>query len=113
MLQKTVEAYKLWHTHHKTFPRLSKFSLGEKIDTLFSDLIEFLLLAGYASADQKYSFIVRAATKLDLLKFFMQVAWEIKCLDHKQYAALTVPLNEIGKMIGGWRNHYKTNPHQM
>jgi hypothetical protein len=106
-----VEAYKIWHAHHKNFPRLSRFSLGEKIDTLFNDLVEMLLLAGYAGTDQKYSFLVRAATKLDLLKFFLQVAWEIKCLNHKQYAALSLPLNEVGKMIGGWRNHSKTNPH--
>ncbi len=106
-----IEVYKVWHTYFLNFPRLSKFSLGAKIDDLFTDLIEQLLLAGYAGSDQKYTFIVRASTKLDLLKFFMQVAWEIKCLNHKQYAALSVSLNEIGKMIGGWKNYTKTNPH--
>jgi hypothetical protein len=102
-LQKTVDAYKIWHAHYSNFPRLSKFSLGAKIDGLFTDLIELLLLAGYAGADQKYTFVVRAATKLDLLKFFMQVAWEVKCLDHKKYAIFSSPLNDIGKMIGGWQ----------
>ena len=107
-----IDVYKIWHAHYSNFPRLSKFSLGAKIDALFTDLIELIFLAGYAGADQKYTFVVRASTKLDLLKFFMQVAWEIKCLNHKQYAALSVPLNEIGKMIGGWRNYAKTHPHQ-
>ncbi len=100
--------YKIWHAHYANFPRLSKFSLGSKIDSLFTDVIELIFLAGYASADQKYTFVVRASTKLDLLKFFMQVAWETKCLDHKKYAVLSVPLNEIGKDIGGWQKHLQT-----
>ena len=103
VLQKVVEVYKIWHAHYSNFPRLSKFSLGAKIDSLFTDVIELIYLAGYAGLDQKYTFIVRAATKLDLLKFFMQIAWEIKCLDHRKYAALSIPLNQIGADIGGWQ----------
>jgi len=102
-LLKTVEVYKVWHAHYSNFPRLSRFSLGAKIDNLFTDLIELLLLAGFAGVDQKYTFVVRAATKLDLLKFFMQVAWEVKCLDHKKYSLYANSLNEIGRMIGGWQ----------
>lgn len=102
VLQKTVDVYKIWHAHYANFPRLSKFSLGNKIDFLFTDVVELLLLAGYANSEQKLQFVIKASAKLDLLKFFMQIAWEIRCLDHKKYAALSVPLNEIGKMIGGW-----------
>jgi len=98
----------MWHAHYASFPRLSKFSLGSKIDSLFTDLIELLLLAGYSGSDQKYSFVIRAATKLDLLKFFLQIAWEVRCVDHKKYATLSVPLNEIGKMVGGWQRQLQT-----
>jgi hypothetical protein len=103
VLQKTAEAYKIWHAQHAAFPRLSKFTLGAKIDGLFTDLIESLLMAGYASPEQKAAYVARAAAKLDLLKFFIQSAWELKCLDHKKYAALAAPLAEIGRMVGGWR----------
>lgn len=75
---------------------------------MFNDLIEHILLAGYAGSDQKYTFVVRAATKLDLLKFFMQVAWEVRCLDKKAYAMLLTPLSEIGKDIGGWQKYLQT-----
>ncbi|MEK7576902.1 MAG: four helix bundle protein [Patescibacteria group bacterium] len=40
--------------------------------------------------------------KLDMLKFFLQVGWELKALDNKKYIMLIERLNEIGKMIGGW-----------
>jgi len=108
VLQKVVDVYKIWHAHYSHFPRLSKFSLGAKIDSLFTDVIELIFLAGYAGADQKYTFVVRASTKLDLLKFFMQAAWEVKCLDQRKYAALAVPLNDIGKDIGSWQKYLQT-----
>lgn len=108
VLQKVVDVYKIWHAHYSNFPRLSKFSLGAKIDSLFTDVIELIFLAGYAGADQKYTFVVRASTKLDLLKFFMQVAWEVKCLDQRKYAALAGPLNEIGNDIGSWQKYLQT-----
>ena len=109
-MEKTIEAYKLWHVFHVRFPRLSKFSLGGKIDSLFTDMIENIYLAGYANTENKSGFIIRAAAKLDLLKFFLQTAWEIKCLEHKQYAAISVPLSEVGKMIGGWRKSIQNTP---
>lgn len=108
VLQKVVDTYKIWHAHYSNFPRLSKFTLGAKIDSLFTDVIELIFLAGYAGADQKYTLVVRASTKLDLLKFFMQAAWEVKCIDQKKYAALAVPLNDIGKDIGSWQKYLQT-----
>jgi hypothetical protein len=42
-----------------------------------------------------------------LLKFFLQVAWEIKALDNKKYIRLSEKLDEIGKMLGGWLKSIK------
>lgn len=39
---------------------------------------------------------------MDLLKFFLQVAWEIGALDNKKYAMISEPLGEAGRMLGGW-----------
>lgn len=30
------------------------------------------------------------------------IIWEIKALDNKKYTALSIPLDEIGKMLNGW-----------
>lgn len=65
--------------------------------------MENLFLARYANPNHKPAFINVAGTKLDLIKFFMQIGWEANVLDHKKFAAFSVPLNEIGKMIGGWK----------
>lgn len=103
IVHKAAEAYKLWHTFLQHFPRLSRFTLGTKIDSLFAEIVELLFLAGYTSKSQKLVIVQRAATKLDALRFFLNIAWEIKALDGKKYIRLSEPLTEVGKMLGGWR----------
>lgn len=104
MLGKLTDAYKMWHECFKHLPRLTRYSLGMKIDNLFTEIIEVTLLARYAPREQKAVMINKASSRLDALKYFLQVAWEIKALDHKKYASLTAPLREVGKMYGGWLN---------
>lgn len=111
VLLKTMEAYKAWHIFHQSFPRLSKHTLGEKIDRLFTDILELILSAGYAPADQKLPFVAHAIQKVDVLKSFLQVAWELECLNHKQFAALSPTVHAIGKDVGAWRKTLQNKTH--
>jgi len=103
ILQKLIEAYKIWRDFLLHFPRLSRYTLGVKIDAIFTDCLELLLLAKYSDKNSKLLLINKAITKFDSLKFFLQIAWEIKALDNKKYLHLSRPLSEIGRMLGGWR----------
>ncbi len=47
------------------------------------EIIELLFVASYLKKQEKIPFVQKASKKLDLLKFFLQVAWEIKSLDNK------------------------------
>ena len=102
IIQRFVTAYKLWDEFRGHFPKKSRHTLGNRIDNIFLDAIELLFTASYLAQDQKLPFLQKASTKLDLLKFFLQVAWEIKALDNKKFVLLSERLNEIGKMLGGW-----------
>lgn len=53
ILQKVISAYKLWHNTLPHIPRLIRYTLGEKISTLFIELVELILIAGYSSKEQK------------------------------------------------------------
>ncbi len=97
-----ITVYKLWDEYRNHFPKKSRYALGGKIDILFLDTIEFLFTASYLGKEQKLPVLQRAGSKLDLLKFFLQVAWELKALDNRKYIALSEPLAEIGRMLGGW-----------
>ena len=103
ILQKMIESYKIWHGFLTHFPRLSRYTLGAKIDAIFTEVLELLLLAKYSSRDNKLLLINKAVAKFDSLKFFLRIAWEIKALDNKKHAHLSKLLSEIGRMLGGWR----------
>jgi hypothetical protein len=105
VLAKLTEAYKLWHGFLPHIERLSRYTLGAKIDALFIEAIELILSAGFAPREGKLSIVHDAIVKIDSLKFFAKLAWELRALDHKHYAALVAPLAETGKMLGGWRKH--------
>ena len=105
VLRALTDAYKLWHGFLPHFQRLSKHTLGAKIDGLFVEAVELVLSAGFAPRERKLSLVHDAVVKIDALKFFVRLAWELKELDHKRYAALIAPIAEIGKMLGGWRKH--------
>ncbi|MBI2039243.1 MAG: diversity-generating retroelement protein Avd [Candidatus Niyogibacteria bacterium] len=102
IIQKFISAYKCWDEFVTHFPKKSRYTLGEKIGSLFIDTVELLFTAGYLRKEQKLPYLQRANSKLDLLKFFLQIAWELKALDNKKYIALSKQLDEIGKMLGGW-----------
>ena len=97
-----VSVYKLWHEFLPHFTKDSRYTIGSKIDILFLEVIENIIKAGYSDKLEKEIFLKRSSVKLDLLKFFLQIAWEIKCLDDKKYINISEKLNEIGKMLGGW-----------
>ena len=102
IIQRFVDIYKLWDKFRNNIPRQSRFTLGTKLDSLFLDILELLFIAGYLSKEQKIPILEKSRNKLDLLKFFFQISWEIKILDDKKYIALSEKLNETGRMLGGW-----------
>ena len=81
--------------------------MGGKIEGLFADLIEYSYTAGYLPKTEKLPFISQAINKLNLLNFFLQIAWELKAIDNNKYQNISLLLNEIGRMLGGWRNKIK------
>lgn len=97
-----MDTYKLWDEFKNHFTKKHKYTLGAKIDLYFLETIELLFTAGYLSKDQKLPYLRKSGIKLDLLKFFLQISWELKILDSKKYIILSERLNEIGKMLGGW-----------
>ncbi len=108
ILQKITLAYKLWHDTLPHIPRLTRYSLGEKINDLFIEVSELILTASYTAKEQKGPIIQRASVRLDTLKFFLQIGWELKALDNKRFAELSQPLVEVGKMLGGWQKQAVT-----
>lgn len=96
------EVYLFWYGYYRALPKAHRHSLGQKIDTLFVEIIEAIAVASFLSREEKHPWVRLAVRKMDTLKILLIVLWETKSLDSKQYIALSVKLDEIGRMLGGW-----------
>ena len=64
--------------------------------------MEAISTASFLDITKKLPFIVFAIKKTDLMKVLLMVLWETKSLDTKKYIALSLKIDEVGKMLGGW-----------
>ena len=94
--------YILWYNCYHTLPKLHRHTLGQRIDTLFIEIIEAISTAAFLSREEKQPYVRLAIRKVDTLRILLMILWETKSLDNKKYIALSEPLDEIGKMLGGW-----------
>lgn len=102
VLQKVKSIYILWFSYLGTLPKTHRYSLGGKIDALFIELIETIAVASFIPKTEKVPYVRIAIRKTDTIKVLLMILWETRSLDNKKYAALSLPLDEIGKMLGGW-----------
>lgn len=96
----------LWHNYLVNLKRIDRYTLGQQIDDLFLALLELLFRACYAfDKFEKLSLVSQAIGKRDLLNFFLQLGWEHELIPSKFYGDLITRLDEIGRMLGGWKKN--------
>ncbi len=103
VITKEKEAYQFWLMLHKNLPKTERFGLGQKIEQAFLDVLECTFMAAYLPPEQKIIMLGKTISRLDILKFFFQLAWENKLMPKDHYITLSQKLDEIGRMLGGWR----------
>ena len=101
-MEKIKSAYLFWYQHYLIIPKTHRYSLGEKIDKLFVDVLETIITANFLTPKEKIPYLRLAIKKLDTLKIFLMILWETKSFDNKKYITLSEKLNEVGRMLGGW-----------
>lgn len=65
-------------------------------------------MAGTLTQERKLPVIEKGIVSLDLLKILIRLAKDIQALDNKKYLQLESSLQEVGRMLGGWRKSLKT-----
>ncbi len=103
MILKQKEAYQFWLAIHRNFPRVERMGIGQKIETHFLMLLELSFTSIYLPPSTKYVYLGKAISRLDMLRFFIQLAWESKLVPLEKYIQLIEKLQEIGRQLGGWK----------
>ena len=91
----------LWMIPHlDKFPRLRRFTLGEKLEAILLDVLELLVEAAYTR--NKESPLRRANLRLEVARHLWRLAYELKAVAIRQYEHGAKLMDELGRQVGGW-----------
>lgn len=102
ILKKVYEFYKTFRGYHATIPKQDRYTIWQRCENLILDIIEGMLLASQTYKGDKLQTLEKVSSKLDLLRVLVRFMKDMKIIDNKKYVALQEPIDEIGRMLGGW-----------
>ena len=79
---------------------------GARIENKFLDLLELSYGAYFTSKENKIEKISECIFVLNTIKFLISVIWEAKMISNRHYEEISLKLDEIGKMLNGWKNSF-------
>ena len=107
------EMIKLANVHLNHFPRHEKYALSQEIRCAAYDV--YALLAECQKRYHNKTSLTRLDVRHEQLRMLVNLAWELGYFDYhdnkrgrstaeaqRRYTALSVLINELGAMIGGW-----------
>jgi hypothetical protein len=83
------------------FPRGQRFLLGDRMQTAALDVLEGLIDATYSK--EVDAILRRVNLLLEKLRFLARLAKDLHYLDLRRYEFVARSLDEIGRLVGGWR----------
>ncbi len=83
------------------FPRDFKFLLGDRMLNNVYDVLDLLVEAKYTR--NKGLLLDRANLRLEQVRFQVRLAHDEKLLSAHQYEVAARLVNEVGRLVGGWR----------
>ena len=101
---KLMRAYRFWHEISPRIPKMRRYSLGIRIDALFAELFESITTAQFSLRPERPPIITKAIGKNDVLKAMLYILFELDGIKETSFAVLAPLLDEVGRMLYGWRN---------
>ena len=100
-----IKLFMVYEVTHKLifkFPKHERYTLGEKIENSILEAMEFYILANQASKYEKEKVLLKANSKVELLKILFRISLNCTIIESKEYLEMENKLQEIGKMTQGW-----------
>lgn len=101
VVQKTYE-FVLWLVQKvENFPKAHRFTVGERLTALSLDLLTTLVEAAYTRNKEKH--LEEASRKVNATRYVLRLAKDLRLMSIDSYGFSVEHLDEIGRMVGGWR----------
>lgn len=82
------------------FPRLRRFTLGERLESGLLEVLEHLVAAAYSR--DKRAALARANSRLQVVRHLWRLAHELRVVDARRYRHGAGLLESLGREVGGW-----------
>src|SRR5687767_10450250 len=82
------------------FPREYKYAVGERLQRQSLAVLEQLICARFSKS--RRGLLEQVNLDLELLRFHVRLAKDLKCLAIAKYGNASKQINEIGRQVGGW-----------
>ena len=102
MVIKLFIIYEVTHKLIFKFPKHERYSLGEKIENSLLEAMEIFILANQSSKYEREKTLIKANSKIELLKILFRISLNCQMVDGKEYLMLENKLQEAGRMTQGW-----------
>lgn len=116
ILNRVKDGYLIWMSIVPHIPKGVRYTIGSRIENKFLDLLEVSYTAYFIASRSRLASSVSGIEKekksakigecifiLDILKFLVTIIWETKNISNKQYEEVATKLDEIGKILWGWK----------
>lgn len=100
IVKKIRDMIKYNHIMLKQFPKEEKYLLANKIRELSYKIFEGAIIVN--KKFHKKTTLSEMNVNHELLRQLVNLAYELKYIDHQKHRVSQLNLNEVGKMIGAW-----------
>ena len=87
------------------FPRRQKFLLGDRIQSTAISSLETLTEATFTR--RRGRLLDRVNLDIDRLRLLLRLAKDLRCMDRRRYEHAAHRLDEVGRLVGGWRRTHR------
>lgn len=102
IFKKSYDFYKTLYIFRTTIPKQDKYVIWQKAEELTIEIIEGIISASYKQKFEKNTVLEQVSLKLNILRTILRLMKDVKTIDNRKYTLLEEPLDEIGRMLGGW-----------
>ncbi len=100
IIQKTYDLIKYYVPIIERFPKVHKFTVGDRIINQLYDLLEGLIKAKYAN--NKLNLLIHLNVQLDILRHQTRLLLDFQLIALKRYHYISQQIDSIGIELGGW-----------
>ncbi len=102
ILNKSFDFWKALFPALAKLPKNYKFNLGDRAQSIASEVVELLLEAYFSPPEHKRDQLTRANIKIEILRRYLRLMFELGLYTSTTYGRFSEMLDEIGRMVGGW-----------